>query len=272
MNSRHSGVTEFLTAALERAMKSRVLLCSLLLVSTAVAAQVARVRSSPIVLNPDTTLRTGKFDATVDSGVGGAVVSLAELAIPARARKEFDKSNELLRKQRFIDALHELNKAVKMYPHFASAYNNMGVIYAWLGDTDCERLALQTAIEMNNTFELAYVNWARLNIASADYKDADAALHKASSLDASDTTPLVLLAYSALAQGNAQEALTLSHKAHTQGGLHAFAHRVAARVFEQRNQLADAVAELKLCLQEQPAGPGVDAARNELHIVESLFH
>jgi len=251
-------------------MKSRLLLSSLLLLGSS-AAQITRVSASSIELAPNLPTNFGGFDGSPDSAASGAVVSVSDLSVPARARKQFDKSNELLRKQRFNDALRELNKAVKVYPHFAGAYNNMGVIYARLGDTACERLSLQTALDLDDRFELAYVNWARMDLASADYKNADLALWKASSLDASDTTPLVLLAYSALAQGHAQEALTLSQKAHAQGGSHAFTHRVAARVFEQRNQLADAVAELKRCLEEQPAGPGADAARNELHIAESLL-
>jgi len=252
-------------------MKSRVLLCSLLLAS-GVAAQVTRVSSSSVVSDPKPAPSPGRFDAGADSGANGTLVSVSDLEVPARARREFDKSNELLRKQRFSEALRELNKAVNIYPRFAGAFNNMGVIYAHLGDTACERSSLQTAIDLNDRFELAYVNWARMDLASANYKDADIALRKASSLDMSDTTPLVLLAYSALAQGNSQEALTLSQKAHARGGSHAFAHRVAARVLEQRSQFAEAVAELKLCLEEQPVGPGVDAASSELQFVESLIH
>ncbi len=249
-------------------MKSRALLSSLLLVSAA-AAQLTRVSAPSIELAPpNPPSNFGKFDAAPDSG--SSVVSVADLAVPARARKQFDKSNELLRKQRLDDALHELNKAVRIYPHFAGAYNNMGVIYARLGDTACERLSLQTAIDLNDRFELAYVNWARMDLASADYKDADTALLKASRLDANDAVPFVLLAYSALAQGRLQEAVTLAKKAHALGGSHAFAHRVAARVFEQQNQLERAIAELKLCIEEEPDGPGVDAVRSELELVQSL--
>lgn len=251
-------------------MKSRVLLSSLLWVGAA-AAQLARVDTPSIALDPAAPTNLGRYDATLDSGSSGGLVSAAELAIPARARKEFDKSNELLRQQRLNDALHELNKAVKIYPRFASAYNNMGVIYARLGDEACERSSLQTAIDLNDRFQLAYVNWGRMNIASADYQAADAALRKASGLDASDSTPLVLLAYSALSQGHSRDALNLSQLAHALGGSHAFAHRVAARVFEQQNQLESAISELELCLKEQPDGPGVAQARDELKIVQSLL-
>src|SRR5579863_8584962 len=119
-------------------MKSRALLSFLLLVSAA-AAQLTRVSAPSIELAPPNPLSNfGKFDAAPDSG--SSVVSVADLAVPARARKQFDKSNELLRKQRLDDALHELNKAVRIYPHFAGAYNNMGVIYARLGDTGLRAL------------------------------------------------------------------------------------------------------------------------------------
>jgi tetratricopeptide (TPR) repeat protein len=200
-----------------------------------------------------------------------AVVSVSEFSIPARARKEFDKSNEALRKEDFKLALHRLNQAVSICPEFASAYNNLGVVFARLGDAERERQSLQTAISLNDHFALAYLNWGRMDIGSSNFADAESALRKAVSLDSSDPIALVLLAYSELMQGKLQGTLATSEEAHRLAKPHAFAHRVAARAYEQQNQFDRAIAELKVSLEEEPTGSRADAARQELKTVQAIL-
>ena len=48
----------------------------------------------------------------VASSPASAFVTAADLAIPARAQKEFDKSNELMDRQDFTKALQRLNTAI----------------------------------------------------------------------------------------------------------------------------------------------------------------
>jgi len=127
---------------------------------------------------------------------------------------------------------------------------------------------LEKAIGLNDHFALAYLNWARMSLANSDFADAETALTKASNLDSSDPRALVLLAYSRFMQGHLDQAIAISEKAHAMEKPHAFAHRVAARAFEQQKQLDRAVAELKLFLKEDPNGPLSDAARKELQIVQ----
>jgi regulator of sirC expression with transglutaminase-like and TPR domain len=52
---------------------------------------------------------------------------------------------------------------------------------------------------------------------------------------------------------------------------HAFVHRVAARVFEQNREGANAIEELELFLKEAPNSPGADAARKELETVKAVL-
>ncbi len=54
-----------------------------------------------------------------------SLVSAADLGIPARARKELDKANELLARQELEQAVQRLNKAIEIYPAYAVAYNNL---------------------------------------------------------------------------------------------------------------------------------------------------
>jgi len=201
-----------------------------------------------------------------------AFVSASELRVPARARKEFEKANESLSKDDLDQALRRLKKAVSLYPDYASAYNNMGVVYARLGEPAPEREALQRAVGLNDHFALAYLNVGRMEIAAGDFPDSVTALHKALALDAGNATTLILLAYAELEQGQSEEAIAISRKAHALPKPHAFAHRVAARAFVHEKQISQAVSELQVSLDEEPTGPRADAVRTELKVLKTALH
>ena len=246
-------------------MKSRAFLF-VLLIAGPVAAQI------DIDMAPAGAAELQKrFNHTTNSIPGfssSGLVTVSELSIPAKARKEFDRALESLRKQDLKQALQQLKRAVAIYPAFSGAYNNLGVVCARLGEAACERGALEKAIELNDHFKLAYLNWARMSLANSDFKDAEAALTKVFNMDPSDATATVLLAYSQFAQGHWQEAIATSGKAHALEMPHAYVHRVAARAFEQQRQWDGAVAELKMFLKEDPTGPRSAAVRRELEMVQ----
>jgi tetratricopeptide (TPR) repeat protein len=250
-------------------MMSRAFAVLLLFAGSAIA-QMNPAHIERIYVNPPFAESSGSRFAPKGENSENAFVSAAELAIPSRARKEFDKGNAALQKHDFEEARHHFEKAIDLYPSFPSAYNNLGVVFARLGQPDSERDALQTALQLNDHFELAYLNWGRMDIASSNFTDAETMLKKASSLNSSDAVALILLAYAELEKGNPQEVLATREKAHALAKPHAFVHRLAARAYEQQNQFDRAIAELKLSLQEEPTGSRADAARRELQMVQAM--
>jgi tetratricopeptide (TPR) repeat protein len=198
------------------------------------------------------------------------MVSASDLGIPARARKEFDKANEFLAKRDLAQALQKLNKAITIYPSFALAYNNLGVIYARLGELKREQEALEKSISINDHLALAYVNLGRMSIGASDFSSAETALNKASALDPTEPVTLLLLAYAEFMNQRFDDSLATTRKAHGLQGHPAFAHRVAARALERKGAIAPAIAELRLFLKEEPSGPQADAARSELEVVQAL--
>ena len=201
-----------------------------------------------------------------------ALVSTSDLGVPARARREFDKANELLAKQDLSQALQKLNKAIAIYPSFAVAYNNLGVIYARLGEPKREREALEKAISVDDHLALAYANLGRLSIGASDFSSAATALSKATAFDPTEPVTLLLLAYAEFMDRRFDDAIAATRKAHGLQGHPAFVHRVAARALEQNRDLDRAIAELRLFLEEEPSGPQADAVRNELEVVQALPH
>jgi tetratricopeptide (TPR) repeat protein len=209
---------------------------------------------------------------TTGGMTSGAFVSASDLGVPAKARKEFDKANELIDKQDFSQAIQRLNKAIAIYPGYVGAYNNLGVIYARLGDRNKERDVLQKAVSIDEHYAPAYMNLGRMDISTGDFQGAETALNKAASADPTDAMTLVLLSYAEFMNHRFDEAIATSKLAHMQKGTHAFAHQVAARAFAQKRDGASAIAELEMFLKEEPTGPRAEIARTELANLRAIVH
>jgi len=206
----------------------------------------------------------------VAPGAASSFVSVTDLAIPSKAQKEFDKAQRLIDRQDFQRALQALHQAIAIYPAYAGAYNNLGVVYARLGDRDKEREALQKAVSINDHFAPAYVNLGRMDITAGDFGSAESKLDKASSYDPTDAMTLVLLTYSQLMNRHFDLAIATGRRAHQLPGPHAFAHQVAARAYEQKRDAAHAIAEIDLFLKEEPSGQRADIARKELAQLQAI--
>ncbi|HLV88877.1 MAG TPA: tetratricopeptide repeat protein [Candidatus Sulfotelmatobacter sp.] len=225
----------------------------------------------------DASRGAGEFDIKVNRDAyadatrngQGASVSVADLALPPKARKELAKASQLMQKQDFADALDRLNKIVAQYPSYATAYNNLAVIYARQGDLAKERDALEHAIAADDHFAPPYVNLARLDINTKNFGGAEEALNKAASLAPADAMTLVLLGYAQFMNHHLDDAIATAKKAHTLQGGHAFTHQVAARAYEQKQDAANAIAQLQLFLEEEPTGPRAEIAHNELAAIQS---
>jgi len=200
---------------------------------------------------------------------GGPTVSAGDLKVPEDASKEFDKATKLIAKQEWQKAIDPLNKALALYPGYAEAYTNLGVVYARLGDSEKEREALQKAIAANDHFAPAFVNLARLEIKDHNLVAAEADLKQAISIDPTDAQSLALLAQVQLLDHHYEDAIASASKVHSMShDAYALVHYVAARACEHLNRLPDAVAEFKLFLTEEPSGERATAAREEMATIQ----
>ncbi len=198
------------------------------------------------------------------------LVSTTDLRIPDAARKEFDKATDSMAKENWKQASERLKKAIDIYPQYAQAYNNLGVVYSRLGNRIEEREALQKAVESNDHFAPPLVNLARMAIADRDMITAETLLNRATAIDPQDTMTLVLLSNVELLTRHFNEALETSRRAHSHSkDPHALVHMVAARVYEAHDQKAEAAAELRTFLSEEPAGERAEAVRKEMASLNS---
>ncbi|HTC49111.1 MAG TPA: tetratricopeptide repeat protein [Candidatus Aquilonibacter sp.] len=199
------------------------------------------------------------------------MITAADLGVPQSAAKEFDKANEFIAKQQWQKAIDHLNRAVELYPGYAQAYTNLGVMYARLGQPEKEREALQKAINANSHFAPAFLNLARLEMRVHNFPAAETDLKQAVSFGVADAASMVLLAQAQLLNLHYEDAIADAHKVHAMfSGSHALAHYIAARACERLKRFPEAVTELKLFLAEEPSGAFAASAKQELAAIREL--
>lgn len=198
--------------------------------------------------------------------------SIADLNIPKRAAKEFTKASREMEQQQWKQAETDLQRAINIYPQYAAAYNNLGVVYARGGDRGREADALRQAISIDSRYVPAYVNLARMDIAENKFMDAETNLRRAAELDPENGVVLVLLTYSEYMNHHFDDVIGNCAKVHALNNApHAFAHWSAAFALEQKKQIAQAGEEFRKFVKEEPGGQRADDARKEIANIENYL-
>jgi tetratricopeptide (TPR) repeat protein len=96
--------------------------------------------------------------------VEGFTISATSANAPSRAKKEFDKGQELEKKEKWDEALERFQKAVELYPKYATAWLEMGRVQMKKGDLTGARKSLQQALAADPRFVSPYEELIQLSV------------------------------------------------------------------------------------------------------------
>lgn len=117
---------------------------------------------------------------------GGATVSAKSLAAPKDARKAFEKGLELNKKNKASDAFHEFQKAVMLYPAYATAWCELGRMEAEMGQFDIARGSFQQALKADPKYVDPYLELSRIALNDKNWPELAEFTGKALALDSFD--------------------------------------------------------------------------------------
>jgi Flp pilus assembly protein TadD len=101
-----------------------------------------------------------------------ASVSATSLSAPKGARQALEKGRDLIAKQQLAEAAKELNKAVRLHPKYAEAWDELGnVLQSQKMNADA-RKAYMEAVASDARYPKPYLDMARLSATEANWKDA----------------------------------------------------------------------------------------------------
>jgi Ca-activated chloride channel homolog len=201
--------------------------------------------------------------------VKSGTVSALDFGASNRAIDEFNRAGALMKAQNSKDAIEHLQKAIKAYPKFVSAYIGLGLAYADLDDTEHARSEFQAAAALDDKFPGSFVNLGKLALSLKDFGTAQSELEKAASLRPKDPKILLALAYAQNGNQQYQSALTTAQQVHAldHKGM-ANIHYVAASSAMALNDYQTMEQQLNFFLQEDPTNPLAPVARQNLEILE----
>jgi len=202
--------------------------------------------------NPDVgTIVLYPMDRTL-----GGTVSVKTLAAPEDARKAYEKAGKELQKEKvnWKKVSKELEKAVEVYPEFASAWNMLGEARMQLNDRSGATEAFQKALEADAQYANPYIGLSLMAIEEEQWENAAQFSGQGLKLSPSHVG---LHYFSALANsplGNIDIAersarLVLDSP---QGRNYPLAHYVLGFVMSQRGDFQTAAAEYRQLVDSQP--------------------
>jgi tetratricopeptide (TPR) repeat protein len=109
------------------------------------------------------------------AGVEGMTFSMTSAMAPKDAKKAYDKARDQLKKKKNDDAQKELEKAVGLYPKYAVAWYELGMIHQQAGRKDEARKAYEESLKADNKYVNPYLQMAVLAAGENNWKEVDAA-------------------------------------------------------------------------------------------------
>jgi tetratricopeptide (TPR) repeat protein len=120
------------------------------------------------------------------TNVEGTTISATTLQAPKDARKAYDKAREALRKDKLADAQKELEKAVGIYPQFATAWYQLGVLQDKSNQAAEARKSYAHAIEADPKLVSPYLPLALLAARDRNWQEVAATTSRLLKLDSVD--------------------------------------------------------------------------------------
>jgi Tfp pilus assembly protein PilF len=200
---------------------------------------------------------------------GAPTISSQQLNIPEKARNELEKGMDAFSKGDSKKAAAHMEKAIQIFPKYAQAYNNLGVIRINQEDKTAAKAAFEKSVEIDDHFAPGFVNLARLLVSSKE-SEAVTMLQKGLAIDPNNLEGLALQSRIQLKQSKFDEALATINKVHAMPHENfADVHLIAAEIYQKQNRNAEALAESETYLKEYPDSPRAAQVRQAMAQIRS---
>jgi tetratricopeptide (TPR) repeat protein len=198
---------------------------------------------------------------------GALTISVTTAAAPAAARKAYDKAMESFGKEKWAAAESELETAVKIYPKFAIAWYQLGLVHQKRNASSDAVEAWKEALKQDPKYIKPYESLAAMADQREDWTAAEQYSREWLQLDPSDFPAAYLINAIANARLNRMEAAERA----AQGGLEVDKDRKIARlsyvmglILLQKQQYADAAKYLRAYLELAPNARDAAIVREQL--------
>ena len=203
----------------------------------------------------------------------GSTISAVSLAAPRDARRAFEKGLQDIKKNKTDEAEKEYRKAIELYPHYATAWNELGRIQLDRGQNDAARRSFDAAIKADPKYVNPYLQLSIIEMDTKSWRELADTTARALKLDPFDY-PLAYL-YNGAANWNlrdidaAENSVRQAEKLDNQHKLPEVSYLMGL-ILMQRHDFSGAAEYLRRYLKLAPAAEDADKARAQLAQAEKL--
>jgi tetratricopeptide (TPR) repeat protein len=202
----------------------------------------------------------------------GDSVSVVDAAVPPNAREEFDKAQSAFVDNKTKAAIGHLQKAVKLYQAFPSAYTLLGRAYLTQKNWTEAETALQKAISLDADSAEAYLALGAVYNQTKNYAGAETALVQGLKLKPDAPGGEYELAKTYWSLGRWQESAPYARKAIVDIPELAAPHVLMGNILLREGNAQQARQEYEAYLKLEPSGQMAAGARQMIEKIEKATH
>ncbi len=207
-----------------------------------------------------------------DSHQGIPSVSAVDLAVPERARAEFQRGQAALKENKLEESVSHLRKAIKFYEPFPQAYTLLGTAYLEQENWTEAGKALQRATRLDNKASDAYLALGAVFNETKEYPQAETALLRGLELKPDAPAGHYELAKTYWFLGRWQEAAPHARKAVSAMPDVATPHALLGNILLRQEDAQGALDEYHEYLRLEPFGSMAPAVRQVVEKLEKTLH
>jgi tetratricopeptide (TPR) repeat protein len=207
------------------------------------------------------------------ANVEGTTISTTTLQAPKDARKAYDKAREALTKGKIADAQKDFEKAVSLYPQFAAAWYDLGVIHEKGNELAEARKCYSQALTADPKLITPYMSLAQLSAREKNWQDVAETTTRAIKLDPVDLPEAYYLNAAANYNlGKFDEAEASAREAQKLDNAHRFpqAVHILGLALYQKKDYAGAMEQMRNYLNVAPEAADAGQVKMQLAEIENL--
>ena len=217
-------------------------------------------------------LKPDSETALSDSDQGIPSVSSADLAVPEKARTEFQKGQSALMENKLEECVSHLRKAIKFYEAFPQAYTLLGTAYLKQENWKEAEKALHRATHLDDRASEAYLALGAVLNETKEYPQAETALLRGLELKPDTPAGHYELAKTYWFLGRWQEAAPHARKAVSAMPGAASLHALLGNILLREQDAQGALDEYHEYLRLEPLGSMAPAVRQVVEKLEKSLH
>jgi len=198
------------------------------------------------------------------------MVSVRELSISAKARKEYQEAQKRLQRYDVEGAIEHLQKAVEIAPQYMEALNNLGTIYYQRRDYSAAEQYFQQALAEDPEAFAPLVNLGAALLAAGRPEEALKINQRAQEVRPQDALANAQLGLNYFLVGEDDEAIRFLDRTKELDPAHFSNPQISlARIYLQRSEPEAALRELEDFLERHPDSPNAAEVRE---MIEQIQH